>query len=319
MPLAVLAVVAPVFLIIAFGWLAARTAYVEAGVTAALGAFVLRVALPALVFTALTGAGPGRRLDRGYLLAYAAATLAVFALGLVLARRRGKPLAEAVVHGLGMSATNSGFMGYPVAALVIGPAAAAGILAQNMVVENLLLLPLAMVLGDSGRGPRGSLRQTLRAIAANLVRNPLLIAIAAGLVVSALGLRLPEPLLRPVTLLGSVAGPLALFVVGATMADLGQGGTVAEIAGIVAGKLVLHPLALFAALLLLPGLEPAQRAGGVIFAAAPMMSIYPILGARFGRPGLSAAALLVATLASAFTTSALLAILDHAGLISLGS
>lgn len=318
MPAAVLAVVAPVFLVIAIGWLAARTGYVAAATTEALGGFVLRIALPALVFTALTGAGPGRSLERGYMLAYAAATLGVFAFGLLLARRAGKPLGEAVVHGLGMSAANSGFMGYPVATLVIGGPAAATILAQNMVVENLLLLPLAMVLGDSARGPRGTLAHTLRGVAGNLLRNPLLIAIAAGLLVAGLGLRLPETLARPITLLGSVAGPLALFVVGATMAGLGKGGTAGEITAIAAGKLVLHPLAMFLALMLVPGLDPAQRAGGIIFCAAPMMSIYPILGARFGRPGLSAAALLFATVASAATMTILLALLARDGMITLG-
>ncbi len=317
MPAAVLAVIAPVFLVIAIGWLAARTGYIAAAMTDALGGFVIRIALPALVFTALTGAGSGRPLDRGYMLAYAAATLGVFAFGLILARRAGKPLAAAVVHGLGMSSANSGFMGYPIATLVIGSGAAATVLAQNMVVENLLLLPLAMVLGDSARGPRGTLAQTLRGIAGNLFRNPLLIAIAAGLAVGALGLDLPEALARPITLLGSVAGPLALFVVGATMAGLGKGGTPAEIAGIAAGKLVLHPLAMFLALMLVPGLDPAQRAGGIIFCAAPMMSIYPILGARFGRPGLSAAALFFATAGSAVTITLLLVLLDRAGMIAL--
>ena len=316
MPAAVLAVIAPVFIVIAVGWLSARTGYVAAGTTQVLGGFVLRLALPALVFTALT-AGPDRRLDYGYMLAYAAATFATFAIGLLLARRAGKPLSEGVVWGLGMSGTNSGFMGYPIAALVVGPAAAT-VLAQNMVVENLLLLPFAMVLGDSSRGARGTLGATLRGIAGNLLTNPLLLAIAAGLAVAGLGITLPAPLAKPVTLIGSVAGPLALFVVGATMAELGRGGTRGQILAIVAGKLVLHPLLMLLALLLVPGLDPAQRAGGIIFCAAPMMSIYAILGARFGRPGLSAAALLAATVASALTMPVLIALLDRVGWVTIG-
>ena len=41
-------------------------------------------------------------------------------------------------------------------------------------------------------------------------------------------------------------------------------------------------LALLVAFLLLPGVEPQLMVAGLLFASAPMMSIYPILGQRFG-------------------------------------
>ena len=42
-------------------------------------------------------------------------------------------------------------------------------------------------------------------------------------------------------------------------------------------------------------------AAGIIMAGAPMLTIYPILGERFGCGGMSAAALLCATTASFVT------------------
>ncbi len=313
----ILGVLVPVFLVIGVGFVAVRSRYIDPEALQALGTFALRIALPALIFDALTRAPLGETMDRGYLVAYGAGTLAVFALGVVAARRAGRPLDQSAIFGLGMSGSNSGYMGYPIAALVIGPAAGP-ILAQNMLVENLLLLPMALVLAETSERGGSSLGGVLRDIALSLARNPLLIALALGLAVAGLGLSPPAPIARPIALLGGVAAPVALFVVGGALAGLRRGGGHPRaIAAIVAGKLVLHPLAVLTALLLAPGVDPALFAGGVIFASVPMFSIYPILGARFGVGDLSAAALFVATLLSIVTVTAVILGLERAGLVTL--
>jgi predicted permease len=318
MVLGVLAAIVPVFVIIAAGYVAVRSGYVDPDQLGALASFVLRVALPALIFGALTGAPLGDTLNWGYLAAYGLGTLGVFGLGFFAARRWSRlGVTAATVQALGMASANSGFMGFPIASMVIGPPAAA-ILAQNMVVENLLLIPFGMMLAEVGQRSHGSVAEMLRNIVASLVRNPLLVAIAAGVAVAALGVRLPEPLARPVALMGAVAGPVALFVVGGTLAGLPSGGAPDGIGRIVFGKLVLHPLVVFGLLFVMPGIDPGLLAGGAIFAAAPMMSIYPIIGARFGEARLAAASLFVATVLSAVSISVLILLLGRAGLVSLG-
>ena len=186
----ILGVLVPVFLVIGVGFVAVRSRYIDPEALQALGTFALRIALPALIFDALTRAPLGETMDRGYLVAYGAGTLAVFALGVVAARRAGRPLDQSAIFGLGMSGSNSGYMGYPIAALVIGPAAGP-ILAQNMLVENLLLLPMALVLAETSERGGSSLGGVLRDIALSLARNPLLIALALGLAVAGLGLSPP--------------------------------------------------------------------------------------------------------------------------------
>ena len=71
------------------------------------------------------------------------------------------------------------------------------------------------------------------------------------------------------------------------------------------GKLVLHPLAVFGALALLPPLPADLRTCAVLFAAMPMLSVYPVLAQRYGQEKLCAAVLLAAT-ASSFVTITLL-------------
>jgi malonate transporter len=184
------------------------------------------------------------------------------------------------------------------------------ILGMNMLVENLLLIPLLLALADSAGGG-GHWRGVLRGVAVGLWRNPLVLGLAVGLAASLLGLRLPQPVERTVGLLAQSSAALSLFVIGGSLAGLrlaGMGRTVARIA---AGKLLVHPLLTVGALALLAALgaplaDPALKKGVVLATACPMFGIYPILAGRFGEEGLAAAALLGTTVASFFSISALL-------------
>ena len=71
----------------------------------------------------------------------------------------------------------------------------------------------------------------------------------------------------------------------------------------------LHPLAVLLMFTWFPVQDPALRIAGVLFACAPMMSIYPIVGQRFGLAGRCAAALLGATVLSFLTISAFIGLL----------
>ena len=236
MVFSVLQIVAPVFVIIAAGYAALRLGYLEAAALVGLSAFVLRVALPALVFHALAGAPVGETMDARYLAGYCAGSLAIFAVGYLWARRDGRGAGVCAMQGLGMSVSNSGSVGFPIVTLVIG-AGAAPILAQTMIVENLVMLPIGLTIAEMAGARGGSLAAVLAGIGLTLIRNPLLIAIAAGIAVAASSLSLPYVAARPVALVGTAAVPLALFVVGGRLAQLGEGGGApGEVARIVAGQ-----------------------------------------------------------------------------------
>ncbi|WP_458766336.1 hypothetical protein [Cupriavidus basilensis] len=93
-----------------------------------------------------------------------------------------------------------------------------------------------------------------------------------------------------------------------------MGGLGSRIVPIVVGKLVLHPLCVLLAITLLPmlGLPEIDRslsAAAVLMAAMPMMGIYATLGQAYGQEDFSAVTLLITTIASFFTLSALLFLL----------
>ncbi|MDH0704872.1 AEC family transporter [Pseudomonas toyotomiensis] len=305
---------APIFILIGLGFLSARIALVNRDQVRGMGTFVIYFALPSLVFKALAERSLSEVLNGPYLAAYAMASLSLFGIGLLLARRwRGQGLSSSAILAMGMAVPNSGFVGYPIAVMVIGPTAALA-MALGMLVENLLMIPLALAIAEAGRQD-GQGWTVVRETALRLLRNPLIIAIVLGLGMSLLELRLPVVPARVIDMLAAASAPVALFVIGATLNGMKIGGIAADLAQTSIGKLILHPLLMFAALSLVPGVDPMLMVAGVLFASAPMLSVFPILGQRFGLEERCAAALVGCTVLAFFSISALLALLRWQGLL----
>ncbi|MFT4191637.1 MAG: AEC family transporter, partial [Comamonas sp.] len=252
----ILQITAPIYLLIGLGFLAVRLGVVDRAATRVLGRFVVLFCVPSLLFHALTSRDFGEVLQPVYLLAYLAGTLLVMGGALLYARRaRRQPLQRAAMWGMGTSVSNSAFMGFPLVLQLAGPQAAVG-LAMCMLVENLVALPLGLALADregAAGGWRAAVAQSLRGLA----RNPMIIAIAAGMAFGLLGWRPPLVADKALQMLAAVASPVALFVVGGTLVGLPLRGVLRDAGEISAIKLLLHPLAVLLCLALLPPLPPA--------------------------------------------------------------
>lgn len=317
--LEILVITTPIFLLIGTGYLAMAARLLTREQIQGIGTFVLYFALPALVIRALTQTPLDEVLQFHYLLAYGLGSAAVFACALLLTLAlQRKPLGEGAIHALGMSASNSGFIGYPVAAMVLGSSPAAVFLALNMVIENLLIIPAALILAEAGRQSGTGLIAVTHKTLARLIRNPILIGLALGLLLALTETTLPRPLAQVIDMLAGASGPAALFVIGGTLYGLQVGGMLGNVGQIVAGKLILHPLAVFGAFLLIPEADPMLLAGALLFACAPMISIYPLLGQRYGMAGVGAAALMVGTLAAFVTLSLAIGLMKACGLLPAG-
>ncbi|APW42073.1 AEC family transporter [Rhodoferax saidenbachensis] len=312
--LEILAVTGPTYVIIALGYLCTRGGLFSKTDMRVLGKFVLNIALPALLFNALSQRSLREVMHMDYLVAYGLGALVAVSLGFLWARYLGiRSPSASTYFAMGVSSSNSGFMGYPIALMLLGPEAGVA-LALNMLVENLLILPLLLVLADRGPEHHGGTLRTLGRMLGGLARNPMIMAIAVGFAFSAADLQLPGPLARTVTLFSQASTALALFVIGGTLVGLQVHGLRARIAQITVGKLVGHPLAVLLVLLwLVPVNDPELRTAAVLYAAMPMLGIYPLLAEKHGHQELSAATLLVTTVASFFTISALIGLLRYIG------
>ena len=305
----ILGITGPIYLTIALGYWATRQGLFVKADMQVFGKFTINLALPALLFNALSQRSVAEILNTSYLLAYALGSLVVMGLGLLWARQvKGHSLSYSSMMAMGMSCPNSGFVGYPIILLSFGPVAGVA-LALNMVVENLVLLPLLLAVADSQDKPGQWLSVLVRTFK-NLLKNPMIIGIVAGFAFSLSGLSMPTPLGRTIHLFAQSSAVLSLFVIGGSLVGLKAQGLQGTVMPIALGKLLLHPLAMWGVLVWwVPIEDPALRAAALLTGAMPMLGIFTILSQRHGHGTESAAALLVTTVLSFFSLSGLLWVL----------
>lgn len=302
-----LAITVPVYLLMALGYAAGRFRLFSRDDFRVLGSFVARFALPALVFTALSRQPVARIADARFIADYAVGSLVVLAIGIGWGYfRQRKRLTLSAMSGFGMASSNSGYIGYPIVALMAGPETAAVALALCMLVENLFVIPASLVLAESGVAKEGAWHHVLLQAFLRFARTPLFGGIVAGFAVALFEVPVPEPLGKAINLLALGSTATALFVVGGSLVGLEVKGMRWDASAIAAGKLVLHPLAVGIMVYLWPPADPALRVAAVVIAGVPMLSIYPILAQKFGLESLCAAAMLLATVASFATLAVLL-------------
>lgn len=311
----ILSTTAPIYLAIAVGYFAARFGLFDKAGLRVMGKFVIYIALPAMLLNALMQRRVDEMLNVTYVLVYAAGSLINMAVALWWARRLAprEPTARPYI-ALGMSCSNSGFVGFPIMLLAL-PAVADIALALNMLVENILLLPLLLSLAEQGESSGGSRLANIGQTIWRLRKNPLIVAIFVAFGLSLLEVKLPAALGRTVSLFAQASIAVALFVIGGTLYGMPFKGVKARVFSITAGKLLLHPLLVWLTLsgavaLGLPALPGELSNALILTAALPIMSIYPILAMRHGHEGFAAAALLATTTLSFFTLSALIGLLQ---------
>jgi predicted permease len=302
----VIPITLPIFLLILVGYASTRWGLTTKDNIRGIGVFVIRLALPALIFRALSQRALNEILDAKYLTVYALGSLIPFGVVFVFSRfLQKKGTAASAIAALGSSASNSGFIGFPIAAMAIGPSAVVA-LSLTMIVENILMIPLGLGLAESEARKGDPAHEILFFVFRRLTRNPMVLAIIAGVAASLLSWTPPAPLFKAIDLLANASTAAALFAVGGALAGLSLSGLGLDVGRIVCAKLFLHPLAVVAAMALFPSIDPAFKKAMIIFAASPMASIFPLLAQPYGEERPAAAALLGATFFSFFTLSALL-------------
>jgi predicted permease len=192
---------------------------------------------PALLFTVLAQEDV-RSVLSGVGLAANIAAIVVGLVFLVLSRLFfPRPAARTTIGVLAASYSNFNNIGIPVAVYVLGSAA---YVAPVLLVQLIIFAPIALtVLDVTSRG-----RVSARDIVLNPVRNPMIIASVAGVVVAACGWTLPAPVDSAFTLLGGAAVPLVLMAFGMSLhgsAPLKATGARAEVIVSTLFKVILMP------------------------------------------------------------------------------
>ncbi|MFH9571097.1 AEC family transporter [Streptomyces sp. NPDC017230] len=168
------------------------------------------VASPALLFTTLATADLSVVFS-SRLLVTALSTAAVAGVFVAVGVVRGWGVGRTTIGALCSGYVNSGNLGIPIAVYVLGDAS---LVAPVLLFQLVLVTPVAVTLLDlSGGGGRGPLWRMLL----TPLRNPIALGSLAGVAVAASGLRIPDAVMDPVTLIGNMSVPAVLLAFGISL------------------------------------------------------------------------------------------------------
>ena len=245
---ALLSVILPVFLIIGFGYAAARVELFNESAVDGVMRYAQNFAAPCLLFKSIATLNLSTAYDAGLLLSFYGGAFAGFAAGFLGARLIfHRPLTDSVAIGFACLFSNTLLLGIPITERAYGTAALQGNFAIISLHAPLLygfgicLMEWARSRGQGLSGPALA-RQVARAI----FSQPLVIGITLGFVVNLSGVAVPEVLAAAVGMIAQTAIPTALFGLGGVLLRYRPDGDRGTIALVCVASLVLHPAITYA-------------------------------------------------------------------------
>lgn len=284
-----LAITLPIFLVMFLGMALKKQGMLNQAVVKGANQLVYNIGLPVMLFSSSASADFSQAGDSRVAIAFGLMTLLVFAGSLISTRWLVNERRDEGVVIQGAFRGNLVILGLAFCAKVYGEQGlASATLPVAMTVAGYNLLSVYVL--NRSLHQHNSLKPTLVGIG----KNPLIIAIAAGLLVNASGWALPAILLDTGKYLSQMVLPLALLCIGASI-SLKQL-TRWERPGLVAlvWKLLLSPL-LACAIALLLGLRGQDLAILFLLAAAPTATVSYVMAEAAGANGQLAAGIVAQT------------------------
>lgn len=268
----VLSALTPVVLLIAIGFFAGRRGWIGSGAVKDLSNLVFLLLTPALLFRTMSKVQV-QQLDFRPVAAYFLAVIVIFVGTLLVCgfNRRSAVLALANTFG------NTVMIGIPLVGLAWGEPGLVVLFTLYTVHSVVLLTSATLVLelavmreaaASASTAPRHVVFTVMTAVR-NAVLHPVPLPIIAGLLFAQTGLVLPAVIDSPLQLLGNAFGPLALILVGVTLASTAVGEHWRGALALSAVKNLLHPLLVAAAGWAL-GLSGVPLAVMVLVASLPI-------------------------------------------------
>ena len=200
-----------VWTIILVGWFVGRRKILGDNARQVLSSLTFFVASPALLFETLRKA----RLQEVFaepLLVTAVAAIATAGVFFAIVKfwlKRSLP--ESLMSSMSASLANSANLGIPIAVYVLGDAS---YVAPLLIFQLAFFTPLFLMLLDSSTSAH---RTTPLSFAFMILRNPMIVGSALGLVVAGTGWQVPPLVMEPIQLIGGAAIPAMLIAFGMSL------------------------------------------------------------------------------------------------------
>lgn len=297
-------IIAPVFLLIAAGALAAKLGWISAAAIDGMMSFAMKFAAPSLLFVSVSQLDISTAFKWPLLASFYISAIISFLLALLLARIvfKRRP-GEAVAVAFGALFSNSLILGFPISERAYG---------VDSLVTNVALVsihaPFCYLIGitamELSRADKQAFHKTAHTIIRMMFKNTLMIGIGLGFAVNLSGLSLPAPAFSTIEMLASTTLPVALFGVGGVLTRYAFGASMPQAFMVSTLSLLVHPLLVYLLATKVFLLEPQVMRSAVLTAAmAPGANAFLFASMYKRGEGVAASAILLATSASVFTVA----------------
>lgn len=310
----------PVFLVILLGWFLRQIGMLNEGFTRAADQYVFKCALPVSLFLSISGMDLYSDFDPLFCLFCFCVTTVIFG-GVWLVSRlvlRDKGMIGAFTQAA--SRSSAAILGIAFAVNIYGNSGMVPMMIVSAVpffnIYSVLILTFSPQTDENGQLlPSAGEGSAVKRACLNVLKNPIILGIAAGVPFALLRISLPEMISSAMETVGSTATPVALLVVGASFsgAEALKKWRPAVAASLI--KLFLLP-ALFLPLAALCGFRNSEMVAILIMVGSPTtVSCYVMAKNMHGDAVLTADVIVLATLLSSVSITLWLALLSGFALI----
>ena len=298
----------PVFLMMVFGYFSKKVGLLDDHTTAKLNKFVFRTLLPALLFMDLSTADfkavwDGRFVLFCMIVTFISVSVACLYSLLHKDRYERGEIIQAAYR------SSAAILGIAFVKNIYGEATMAALMIVGTVPLYNIIAVVTLSLTSPDRENQKGGRQLFLSTLKGIVTNPIILGIIVGILWSVIGIPQPVILQKSVTYLGNMATPLSLIALGASFKAEEAKDKLPVTLGIVFIKLVLF-CAIFLPVAVHFGFRGEKLiAILVMLGSAPTGSCF-VMAKNFGHKGsITALAVMMATLGSAFTLTGWLFVL----------
>jgi len=271
-----------VFGLALLGYVAARLGWFSDEAAGGLARFVFDFAVPLMLVRVFTHARLPEALPWPLLVSFYGPAATLYGLGMLVSGRVfGRNLMERTMGGFSCSFGNSVLLGLPLALLTFGE--------DGMVPYFILLsvhglgyFTLTTTLLEYARRQDRPLSRLPLGIVRGLATNPIVLGLAAGVLLNLAGLTLPRPLDRTLEYMQRAVTPCALFSLGASLTRCRIAGGLPEPVFLATVKCVLMPALVWLTAVPLLELPAPWSQAAILLAAQPTgVNVY-LFAVRYG-------------------------------------
>lgn len=206
-----LTVTSPIFILIVTGFYLKRINFINDTFIDISSKLIFNISLPLLLFFAIQKT-PLSEISNLSLIIYAAIATTVVFIFLELWATRLQPVEDRGVFVQGAFRSNMGFVGL---AYCVNAYGEVGLIAASLYLGFITILFNVLSVITLNRSAKQS--QSVKNVFFGIAKNPLIMGIMAGLVVSALGIKMPDFTAKTGEYFANLALPLGLLCVGGTL------------------------------------------------------------------------------------------------------